>query len=102
MTTYLSPEDLLALTGDLGVGRAHDALIDGNRRLGWLGVVVFSGLNDVTLEATDDDAHELVTALAAVRPPSRSSQQQSVLALTFVRAPLRQTGIVSGGCPAMR
>jgi len=25
---------------------------------------VFSGLNDVTLEAPDDDAHELVTALA--------------------------------------
>jgi death-on-curing protein len=103
VSNYLSLEDLLALTGDLGVGPVRDiglldaaahrprsvlygqpaypdldtkaaalldsvvrnnALIDGNTRLGWLAVVVFYGLNDVTLEAPDDDAYELLMALA--------------------------------------
>ena len=103
MTTYLSLEDLIALTGALGVGPVRDiglldaaahrprtvlygqsaypdldtkaavlldsvvrnhALVDGNKRLGWLATVVFYGLNDVTLDAPDDDAYELVMALA--------------------------------------
>ena len=103
MTTYLSLEDLITLTGDLGVGPVRDiglldaaahrpqtvlygqsaypdldtkaavlldsvvrnhALIDGNKRLGWLSTVVFYGLNDVTLDAPDDDVYELVMALA--------------------------------------
>lgn len=38
-------------------------LIDGNKRLGWLAVVVFYGLNDVDLAAPDDDAYELVIAV---------------------------------------
>ena len=42
----------------------NHALVDGNKRLGWLAVIVFYGLNDVTLEAPDDDAYELVMALA--------------------------------------
>jgi len=45
------------------VVRNH-ALVDGNRRLGWLAVVVFYGLNDVTLDAPDDDAYNLVIAMA--------------------------------------
>lgn len=40
------------------------ALVDGNKRLGWLGVVVFYGLNGVELEAPDDDAYDLVIAVA--------------------------------------
>lgn len=40
------------------------ALVDGNSRLGWLAVVVFYGLNDVDLEAPDDDAYDLVIAVA--------------------------------------
>ena len=103
MTNYLSLEDLLALTRDLGVGSVRDiglldaaahrpqtalygqsaypdldtkaavlldsvvrnhALVDGNKRLGWLATVVFYGLNDVTLDAPDDDVYELVMALA--------------------------------------
>ena len=103
MTVYLSLEDLLALTRDLGVGPVRDlglldaaahrprsvlfgqdaypdldtkaavlldsivrnhALIDGNKRLGWLATVVFFGLNDVELDAPDDDAYELVMGLA--------------------------------------
>lgn len=42
----------------------NHALIDGNKRLGWLAVVVFYGLNDVPLDAPDDDAYELVMSLA--------------------------------------
>ncbi len=40
------------------------ALLDGNRRIGWLATIVFYGLNDITLEAPDDDAYDLVIALA--------------------------------------
>ena len=43
----------------------NHALVDGNKRLGWLAVVVFYGLNDVSLEAPDEDAYNLVIALAS-------------------------------------
>ena len=46
------------------VVRNH-ALVDGNKRLGWLAVVVFYGLNDVMLEAPDDEAFDLVIAMAS-------------------------------------
>ncbi len=39
-------------------------LVDGNKRLGWLAVVVFYGLNDVDLDAPDDPAYELVMSMA--------------------------------------
>ena len=104
MTTYLSLEDLLRLTNDLGVGPVRDVglldaaahrpqteligydaypmldekaavllesivrnhpLVDGNKRLGWLAAVVFYGLNDVALEAPDDDAYDMVIAVAS-------------------------------------
>lgn len=42
-------------------------LVDGNKRLGWLSVVVFLGLNDKELEAPDDDAFDLVVAVASGR-----------------------------------
>ena len=40
-------------------------LIDGNKRIGWLATVVFYGLNDIALEAPDDDAYDLVVAIAS-------------------------------------
>jgi death-on-curing protein len=46
----------------------NHALVDGNKRLGWLATVVFYGLNDVTLDAPDDDAYELVMAVARSEP----------------------------------
>ena len=49
------------------VVRDH-ALVDGDKRLGWLATVVFYGLNDVTLDAPDDDAYELVMAVARSEP----------------------------------
>lgn len=42
----------------------NHALVDGNKRLGWLAAVVFYGLNDVALDAPDNDAYELVMAVA--------------------------------------
>lgn len=42
----------------------NHALIDGNKRLGWLAVVVFYAINGVELEAPDDDAYDLVIAVA--------------------------------------
>jgi death-on-curing protein len=39
-------------------------LIDGNKRLGWMATFVFYGLNDVDLDAPEDDAYELVIAVA--------------------------------------
>lgn len=41
------------------------ALADGNRRLGWLAIVVFYGLNDIALDAPDDAAYDLVIAVAS-------------------------------------
>lgn len=43
----------------------NHALVDGNKRLGWLATVVFYGLNDITLEAPDDDAYDLVITIAS-------------------------------------
>ncbi len=43
----------------------NHALVDGNKRLGWLATVVFYGLNGITLEAPDDDAYALVIAIAS-------------------------------------
>lgn len=39
-------------------------LVDGNKRLGWLAVVVLYGLNDVDLDAPDNPAYDLVIAVA--------------------------------------
>ena len=43
----------------------NHALIDGNNRIGWLATVVFYGLNEITLEAPDDDAYDLMIAIAS-------------------------------------
>lgn len=40
-------------------------LADGNKRLGWLSVVVFLGLNGVDVDAPDDDAYHLVVDVAS-------------------------------------
>lgn len=40
-------------------------LVDGNKRLGWLSLVVFYELNGVFLEAPDDEAYDLVVAVAS-------------------------------------
>jgi len=40
------------------------ALIDGNKRLGWVAVRLFYRLNDRDLRAPIDDAFDLVTAIA--------------------------------------
>lgn len=42
----------------------NHALVDGNKRLGWLAIIVFYGLNDITLDAPDDPAYELVMDVA--------------------------------------
>ena len=108
MTDYLTVEDLLRLTRDLGIGPVSDiglldsaahrpttslygqeaypcidekaavllesivrnhALVDGNKRLGWLAVVVFYGLNGIDLDAPDDEAYDLVIEVASGQPP---------------------------------
>lgn len=100
---YLTLEDLLALTVDLGVPAVRDlglldaaaqrprttlygrdayesihekaavllesltrnhALADGNKRLGWLAIYVFYGLNGIHLDAPDDAAYDLVIAVS--------------------------------------
>lgn len=40
-------------------------LVDGNKRIGWLAALVFLAINDVQVEAPDDDAFDLVMATAA-------------------------------------
>jgi len=48
------------------VVRNH-ALVDGNKRLGWLCMVVFLGLNGVELDVDDDEAYDRVVEVAAGR-----------------------------------
>lgn len=43
----------------------NHALADGNKRIGWLATVVFYGLNDISLDAPDDGAYDLVMAIAS-------------------------------------
>lgn len=45
----------------------NHALVDGNKRLGWTAVVVFYDINESRLEAPDDDAYDLVIAVAEGR-----------------------------------
>jgi death on curing protein len=45
------------------LARNH-ALVDGNKRLAWLATVVFLDLNGRTVEIDDEDAFELVMAVA--------------------------------------
>jgi death-on-curing protein len=42
----------------------NHALVDGNKRIGWLAAVVLLDLNGITLEAPDDDAYDLVIAVS--------------------------------------
>jgi len=39
-------------------------LVDGNKRLAWLATYVFCAKNDVELDPADDDAYDLVIAVA--------------------------------------
>ncbi|MET0821117.1 MAG: type II toxin-antitoxin system death-on-curing family toxin [Aeromicrobium sp.] len=39
-------------------------LIDGNKRLGWLSVFAFYGLNGISLDAPEDPAYDLVIAVS--------------------------------------
>lgn len=58
-------------------------LVDGNKRLGWLAVVVFYGLNGVDLDAPDDDAFELVIAVAS----GQADHQEAAQHLSRWRSP---------------
>lgn len=45
----------------------NHALIDGNRRLGWLALVLFLALNGHRLDVDDDEAYDLVIGVAEGR-----------------------------------
>ena len=45
----------------------NDALVDGNKRLGWLSLVLFLALNGHRLDVPDDDAYDLVIGVAEGR-----------------------------------
>ena len=48
------------------IARNHP-IVDGNKRLSWLAVVVFYGINSLALHAPDDAAYDLVIGVAAGR-----------------------------------
>ena len=48
----------------------------GNKRIGWLATVVFYGLNSIELEAPDDDAYDLVIAVASSAMPNEEAAAQ--------------------------
>lgn len=41
----------------------NHALVDGNKRLGWLAALVFLDLNGVEIDAPDDDAFDFVVSI---------------------------------------
>ena len=45
----------------------NHALVDGNKRFGWTATVVFCDLNGTWIEAPDDEAYDLVIAVAEGR-----------------------------------
>lgn len=42
----------------------NHALVDGNKRLGAFALFVFPGMNDLTVEASDDEAFDFIMAIA--------------------------------------
>ncbi len=42
----------------------NHALVDGNKRLGWLALVLLLGLNGVRLDVDDDEAYDLIIGIA--------------------------------------
>ncbi len=44
---------------------AHHPLVDGNKRLGWLALILTLDVNDVRLDIPDDDAVEFTIRVAA-------------------------------------
>ena len=68
-TTVLGQDaypDLLTKAAALlhSLARNHP-LVDGNKRLAWLATYVFLAKNDVVLDPGDDEAYDLVVAVAA-------------------------------------
>jgi death on curing protein len=58
--------DLLTKAAALRHSLARDrSLLDGNNRLAWLATYVFCAKNDVELDPGDDDAYDLVVAVAS-------------------------------------
>lgn len=51
-------------------------LVDGNKRLGWLACVVFLHLNGHLVEAPDDEAYDLVVAVATGTMPYADSARR--------------------------
>ena len=55
----------------------NHALVDGNKRLGWLATVAFLWINGLLLLAPEDDAYDLVIGVAERRIRSASRQRSS-------------------------
>jgi len=53
----------------------NHALIDGNKRIGWLAAVVFFDLNGLALDAPNDDAYELVIGVSTGALDYRAAAQ---------------------------
>lgn len=55
----------------------NHALIDGNKRLGWLATAVFLEINDESVaDAHSNDVYGLVMSVAAGRPPLENIAEQ--------------------------
>ena len=50
-------------------------LVDGNKRLGWVAVVVFYGLNGFVVRAPEDDAYDLVIDVATGALPYQGAAE---------------------------
>ena len=73
------PEKAAALL-DSVVG--NPALVDGNKRLGWLATVAFFWINGQLLLAPEDDAYDLVMGVAERRVPVDESARSLAAGIT--------------------
>ena len=56
----------------------NHALVDGNKRIGWVAVVVFYGLNGFAVQAPEDPAYDLVIGVVTGDvPPDRAASTLS-------------------------
>lgn len=64
----------------------HHALVDGNKRLGLASVVAFYGMNGFRLSFTNDEAYDLVIAVAAGELEDVSAIAERLAARSELRA----------------
>jgi death-on-curing protein len=71
---------------------SNHGLVDGNKRLGWQAAAVFLWINGYDLDAPEDDAFELVMAVAAGKIAEVEPIAAALRSWSGLRVPLQRPG----------